>query len=163
SSSRIAIRNAHFTGRDTDLDLTGALGLGTATAANLTLRGNVNLHALELLNAELQAEGKAQLQLSIGGNIQEPNLNARVSFSDASLFFGDLPNGVENARGTIRFDRTRDRNRATIEDKITAQSSGGTIDLMGSVDFNNFDVTSALIYRLQATARQIRYRGQPDF
>ncbi len=73
---------------------------------------------------------------------------------NASLFLRDVPNGVDNANGMILFDR----NRATVQE-LSGKSGGGDISFE-SGSFLGFR-GEALVYRLQATARNVRYRS-PD-
>ncbi len=60
----------------------------------------------------------------------------------------DVTTGIDNANGTVLFNR----NRATIE-KLTAEVNSGKISLGGFVQFG-----SPLIYRLQAGGLQVRVR-----
>src|SRR6185503_8630109 len=107
---------------------------------------------LQLINADLVAKGVANLQVSIRGNLQDPNVNGRLQLTKASLYYADLPYEVDNADGSIAFDR----NRATI-DRLTAEIGGGTINFTGSLDFGRaLDSGTALVYRLQADVRQVR-------
>ena len=71
-----------------------------------------------------------------------------MDLKGASLYLKDVTTGIDNANGTVLFNR----NRATI-DKLTAEVGSGTISLGGFVEFG-----SPLIYRLQATAQQVRLR-----
>ena len=122
------------------------------------MRGNIDLVILQLINADLAAQGVANLQVSIRGSLQDPTVTGRLQLSKASLSYSDLPYVVDNADGSITFDR----NRATIE-RLTAQTGGGTITFTGSLDFGaSLDSGTALVYRLQAEARQVRVRLPQD-
>ena len=122
------------------------------------VRGNIDLVILQLINRDLVAKGVANLQVSIRGNLQNPNVNGRLQLSKASLSYSDLPYVVDNADGSISFDR----NRATIE-RLTAETGGGTITFTGSLDFGAaLDSGTALVYRLQAEARRVRVRLPQD-
>src|SRR5204863_2554932 len=99
-----------------------------------------------------QATGNATVNATIRGSLQNPNVNGQLSFSGASLYLGDLPNGVDNASGTILFDRTR----ATVQ-QLTAETGGGQVTFSGFLEFGN-----TLVYRLQARARRVRIRYPQD-
>ncbi len=146
------IRAAHLTARDTDLEVSGAVPFQRNGGADLNVRGTVNLAALQLLNAELLARGRATVGVSIRGSVRDPLLNGRMEFTGASLYMTDVPSGLDNASGTILFDR----NRATIE-TLTAETGGGQMAFKGFLEFGN-----TLIYRLQAEARQVRVRYPED-
>jgi translocation and assembly module TamB len=79
-------------------------------------------------------------------------VDGRVELHNASVFIRDLPNGVDQANGLILFDR----NRATIQN-LAGMTGGGTVtfDSGSFVGFRG----AALVYRLQATAENVRYRS----
>jgi translocation and assembly module TamB len=158
TKERAQLSTTQFTGRDTNVSVEGAIPFQGTAGADLSVRGNINLVILQLINRDLVAKGNANLQVSIRGNLQDPNVNGRLQLSKASLSYGDLPYVVENAAGSIAFDR----NRATIE-KLTAEISGGTLSFTGSLDFGApLDSGTALVYRLQAAARSVRVRLPQD-
>jgi translocation and assembly module TamB len=146
------VRAARFIGRNTQMDLSGVVPFTAQTGADLTVRGNIDLVILQLLRSDLQASGNATVNASIRGNLQDPNVNGQLTLAGASLFLGDLPNGAENASGTILFDRRR----ATVQ-QLTAETGGGQVSFTGFVEFG-----SALVYRLQAHARRVRVRYPQD-
>ncbi|HEV8412503.1 MAG TPA: translocation/assembly module TamB domain-containing protein [Bryobacteraceae bacterium] len=155
---RAQVSPAQFTGRNTNVSVEGGIPFRGAAGADLSVRGNIDLVILQLINADLAAQGVANLQVSIRGNLQSPNVNGRLQFSKASLSYNDLPYVVENAEGSIAFDR----NRATIE-KLTAEANGGTIAFTGSLDFGAaLESGTALVYRLQAEVRRVRLRLPQD-
>jgi len=154
TNDRAQLSPAQFTGRETNVSAEGVLPFRGTSGADFSIKGNINLVILQLINPELVAKGDANLQVSIRGNLQDPNVNGRVQLSKASLYYGDLPYAVDNAEGSIVFDR----NRATIE-KLTAEANGGTVDFTGSMDFGSaLSSGTSLVYRLQAEARRIRMR-----
>ena len=158
TSDRAQLAPAQFTGRNTNVSVEGAIPFQGAAGADFSVRGDIDLAILQLINPELAAKGVANLQVSIRGNLQNPNVNGRLQFSKTSLSYDDLPYVVDNAAGSIAFDR----NRATIE-KLTAETNGGTIAFTGSLDFGAaLDSGTALVYRLQAEARQVRVPLQQD-
>lgn len=145
----ITIRNASFIARDTRLDASGRLSLDTENPWDLKVNGSVNLAILQLLNADLLAQGNAVLNASITGPLRDPQVGGRLELRNASLYLGDLPVGLDNAAGAISFDR----NRANIE-KLTAEVGGGKVAFGGFIGFN----ADLLLYRVQASADQVRIR-----
>lgn len=146
------VRSARFTGRDTSMTLTGVVPLEGGAGADLAVNGNVNLVILQLLNPDLLAQGNASVQAAIRGNLQDPNVNGRLELRGASLYLAEVPNGVDNVQGSILFDRRR----ATIE-TLSAETGGGRFNFSGFLEFG-----SALVYRIQARASQIRVRYPQD-
>ena len=146
------VRAGRFSARETNLEVTGQLPFTPDSGADFNVRGGVNLAILQLLNPDLLAKGTATVAASVRGSLKDPMLNGRMELMDASLYLADLPNGVDKANGVVLFDR----NRATIE-RLTAETGGGQIAFHGSLEFGN-----ALVYRLQAEARQVRVRYPED-
>jgi len=152
SAAEARIDSAHFTARDTNLEATGVIPFNDTGGANLAVKGSVNLAELQLFNADLLARGTANVNATIRGSLRDPQMNGRMEFKNASLYMTDVPNGVDNASGTILFNR----NRATIE-TLTAETGGGRIAFRGFLEFGD-----TLIYRLQADVNQVRIRYPQD-
>jgi translocation and assembly module TamB len=152
SARQAQIRSVEFTGRDTTLNATGAISFEGKTGADLSVRGSMNLIVLQLLNPDLVARGNATVQAAVRGSMKDPQVTGRMDLKNASLYLGDLPNGVDNANGSVVFDL----NRATIE-RLSAETGGGTVDISGFIGFG-----SPLVYRLQAIAQKVRVRYPED-
>ena len=146
------IDSAHFTARDTNLEATGVIPFNESGGANLAIKGVVNLAELQLFNADLLARGTATVNATVRGSLRDPQMNGRMEFKNASFYMNNVPNGVDNASGTILFNR----NRATI-DTLTAETGGGRISFRGFLEFGD-----TLIYRLQADVNQVRVRYPED-
>lgn len=142
------VRSAHFVGRETDLQLTGAISTTDKSGYDLRMNGSFNLGVLQGFHEDLVSSGAAVVNASIRGSLQDPLVNGRMELKDASLYLADLPNGIDRANGTILFDKRR----ATIE-KLTANTGGGDLSLSGFVGFG-----VDLIYQLQARADRVRIR-----
>ncbi len=152
SANEARVASAHFTARETNLEVTGVIPFRETGGANLAVKGTVNLAILQLLNPDLLARGTANVNATVRGSLRDPQMNGRLEFAKASLYMTDVPNGVDNASGAILFDR----NRATIE-SLTAETGGGHVAFRGFLEFGD-----ALIYRLQADVRQVRVRYPED-
>ncbi|MEP7351720.1 MAG: translocation/assembly module TamB domain-containing protein [Acidobacteriota bacterium] len=146
------LRSAQFTGRDTNLTASGTIPFRNGVGADLNVRGNVNLIILQLVDADLLAQGNATVDVAIRGNLQDPVINGRLTLADASFFMKDYPNGVEKAQGSILFDRRR----ATVE-RLTARTGEGTVTFTGFVEFG-----SSPVFRLQAAVDRVRVRYPQD-
>ena len=149
----INIQSASFTAKDTTLDAKGKLAFDSKNPWDLTMQGRINLTILQIFNPDLLATGTSVLDVAVRGALMEPQVDGRLELHDASLFLRDFPNGVDQANGLILFDR----NRATVE-HLSAVTGGGNVKFEpGSfVGFRG----PALVYRLQATADNVRYRSQ---
>jgi len=153
TSKGARVTAAQFTGRDTSIEVTGGVGFGEKTPADLNVRGAVNLVILQLLNPAMLARGNAAVLAQVRGSIVDPLVSGRMELQNASLYLGDLPNGIDKANGVVLFDR----NRATIE-KLTAETGGGIVKLSGFLEFGS----TPAVYRLQADATSVRVRYPED-
>jgi len=142
------IRQARLTGKDATLALSGGFLFGSRYPFNLRLQGGLNLALLGELDRNLRAGGILSLDASLRGRLARPDLYGRLEFREASLNYGDLPNGLDKLNGVVFLYR----DRATIE-KLTAQSGGGTVNLEGFLTFGD-----PPNYRLQLQATEMRVR-----
>jgi translocation and assembly module TamB len=152
SPSSIDFGRASFIAKDTTLDATGRLALNSKEPWDVAIQGRINFSILQLFNPDLLGAGASVINVAIRGPLTEPQVAGRLELQNASLFLRDVPNGVDNANGLILFDR----NRATVEN-LSGKSGGGDISFE-SGSFLGFR-GAALVYRLQATARNVRYRS----
>jgi translocation and assembly module TamB len=152
TEKEVRIQSAEFAARDTSLEATGGIPFDPKSPADLAVRGSVNLAILQLYNANLLARGNATVEATVRGSLRDPQVNGRMELKNASLYLADLPNGIDNANGSVVFDR----NRATIE-KLSAETGGGKIFFAGFVELSDI-----LTYRLQAEAQQVRVRYPED-
>jgi len=150
----IDIRSADFVGTDTTLSVAGRLALDSKNPWDLSVKGRINLSILQIFNPNLLASGTSIVDMTVRGPLVEPQVDGRMQLQSASLFLRDFPNGVDQANGSILFDR----NRATVQN-LTAVTGGGNV-AFESGSFVGFRGT-ALVYSLRATAQNVRYRS-PD-
>ncbi len=148
-AQRATIRPASFTARETRLTLSGAAGLTPGAPLNLRLTGDVNLALLSTFRPGVEVNGRAAVDATVRGTPADPSLSGRMTVSGASFFLQDLPNGIENANGTIFFEK----NRANIE-KLSGQTGGGEFLITGFLGIN----AGELNYRLNAKGKSIRLR-----
>ncbi len=152
TTKSIEIKSANFVAKGTTLSASGHLALDSKNPWDVAVKGNINLSILQIFNPDLLASGTSLLDMTVRGSLTEPQVDGRVELRQASVYIRDLPNGVDQANGLILFDR----NRATIQN-LTGVAGGGkvTFESGSFVGFRG----PALIYRLQATANQVRYRS----
>src|ERR1700730_11306592 len=149
----IDIRSANFVAKDTTLDASGHLALDSKNPWDLSIKGRINLSILQIFNPDLLASGTSVVSAAVRGSFDEPQVDGRLELMNASLFLRDFPNGLDQANGLILFDR----NRATVQN-LSAVTGGGSVSFQ-SGSFIGFR-GPALVYRVQATASNVRYRSQ---
>jgi translocation and assembly module TamB len=152
TAQSIDIHSASFTAKDTTLNASGRLALNSRNPWDLTVQGRINLTILQIFNPDLLATGVSVINLAVRGPFTEPQVDGRLELRNASLFLRDIPNGVDQANGLILFDR----NRATVQN-LSAVTGGGEVTFDGGsfVGFRG----PVLVYRLQASANNVRYRS----
>ncbi len=151
-SKGIHLVSARLVGRDSNIEATGTLNLkDDKNPYDFRVNGDVNLAILQDYQPGLLASGHSAVSATIRGSFEQPVVNGRLELKKASFYLEDFPNGIDQANGTVIFDR----NRATISDKLSALTGGGTIALTGFVGFGKGEV----VYRLQGRADNVRYRG----
>jgi len=152
TTNSIDIRSANFAAKDTTLEASGRLALDSTSPWDLSLQGRINLTILQIFNPDLLASGSSVINVAVRGALTEPQVDGRLELTNASLFLRDFPNGVDQASGLILFDR----NRATVR-ALNATTGGGTVAFQAGsfVGFRG----EALLYNLQATASNVRYRS----
>jgi translocation and assembly module TamB len=140
--NEIRIEQARLHGPDTDLQIGGSARFDRDRRIQFALSGGVNLRLLKSVLPDLQAQGRADANVSIEGTIDRPRVTGHASVSSASAEYADFPVGLSNVNGDFVFDRTR-----LIFDKVTADSGGGRLTLSGSVTYGEgpvrYDVTAA--------------------
>jgi translocation and assembly module TamB len=142
------VRSAHLVGRETDIKVAGAVGVREKANYDLRVDGTLNLGVLQDLNEDLVSSGVTVMNASVRGSLTDPVIGGRMELKNASFYMTDFPNGLDNANGTIVFDKQR----ATIE-KLTAQTGGGDLTMSGFLQFGR-----ELTYSLQARADNVRIR-----
>jgi translocation and assembly module TamB len=149
NANEAVIQSAQFSATNTRFDVSGRAGFGEKAAWDLRLLGAINMAQLQIINKDLLATGIARLDAAIRGPLDDPQVNGSLQLTNSSLYFGDLPTGIDNVNGSVLFDR----NRATVQ-ALQGESGGGKFALSGFVGFGG----PALVYRLQAIANGVRVR-----
>ena len=147
--SNAVIEPALFHATNTNLEVGGKLSFESKQGWDLSLKGSLNLGQLQMFRQDLLASGTATVDAIVRGTLTDPQVNGLLSLSKASLYFGDLPAGLDDVNGVVSFDR----NRATIQN-MNADSGGGKMSLTGFVGFGG----PALVYRMQGSANGVRVR-----
>lgn len=146
----VTIRSARFMAKDTNLSAAGTFSLAEKRPWDLRVNGLLNLAGLRAFSPDIVASGVATLQANIRGELASPQVFGALEMKNATLNVDGVPNGLDKVNGRVLFDRRR----ATIENRLTAESGGGALALGGFIDFSSDDT----FYRLQAEASRVRIR-----
>ncbi|MCL4795194.1 MAG: translocation/assembly module TamB domain-containing protein [Bryobacteraceae bacterium] len=145
----VRVSSARLTGLDTSITIAGIYDFNSTRPWDISLSGTVNLGVLTNFEPDLLAGGVARISANLRGAANDPDVSGRMTIHDGSLFLRGLTNGLEQANGSIYFDR----DRASIE-KMTATTGGGVLSLGGFIGFGGGEWS----YRLQAKAQGVRVR-----
>jgi translocation and assembly module TamB len=145
----IRVEQAHFHGTDTDLQIGGSARFSPNSRLDFTLSGGVNLRLLGEVLPELDAQGRADANVSVQGSIAQPIVVGRAKLRDASAHYADFPAGLSHVDGDIVF------NKSSLNfEQITAQSGGGHLTLTGNVAFGE----GPLHYQVTVATSTVRIR-----
>ncbi len=145
----IRIDQAHLHGADTDLQLSGSARFDKDRRLDLNLSGGVNLRLLKGMLPDVDAHGRADVNVSVQGTLANPRVAGRVSVRDASAVYADFPAGLSKVNGDLVFDQSR-----LLFDHVTAQSGGGQLAISGSITYGE----GPMRYQITATTSTVRIR-----
>jgi translocation and assembly module TamB len=147
--NEIRIEQARLHGPDTDVQLGGFARFDRDRRIEISLSGGVNLRLLKSVLPDLDAQGRADANVTIAGTLDRPRITGRASVRSASAHYADFPVGLNNVNGDLVFDRSR-----LLFDRITADSGGGHLVLNGSVSYGEGPVR----YEVTASTPSVRIR-----
>jgi translocation and assembly module TamB len=147
--NEIRIEQARLHGPDTDVQLSGSARFDRDRRIELTLSGGVNLRLLKSVLPDLDAQGRADANVTVEGTMARPRVTGRASVRGAVAHYAEFPVGLSNVNGDFVFDRSR-----LLFDKVTADSGGGHLTLNGSVTYGEGPVR----YEVTASTSTVRIR-----
>ncbi len=150
----VQIDEAHFTGAQTDLKVSGTMRLAgppSSRAMNLRADGTLNMALVRTINADLVGSGLVAVQASATGSLQRPLLVGRAEFRDAAIAVQDFPTGLSKMAGAVAFDA-----RGMRIEKLTAEAGGGEVNISDTMTYA--DPGGAADLRLRAEAQGVRLR-----
>jgi len=150
----VKVESARMVGRATDLSLTGTIKLEQKNALDLRVSGTFDLASLRDFNQDIYGSGTIETGVTIRGPLAQPQIAGRMDIKDATLNLADLPVVVTKTNGVILFDGSR----ATIQ-SLSGESGGGKVTVSGFAGYGG----DVLVFRLHATAHELRIRYPEDF
>ncbi len=147
--NEIRVDQAHLHGPDTDLQLGGTAHFDRDRRIQFSLSGSVNLRLLKGLVPDIEAQGRADANVSVEGTLDRPRITGRASVRGAEAHYADFPVGLSNVSGDLVFDRSR-----LLFDRVTADAGGGHLTLGGSVTYGE----GPMRYEITAATSTVRIR-----
>lgn len=136
-----------FTGEGTSVTLEGVVSRDAARS-NLSVNGEINLRLLSSFTPTIFTTGIAQVQASIVGALESPQLLGVANLRDVGVRILDFPLSIARGNGQVRFTS----NQAVIENFLAATPGGGTISIQGGAALSGLVPAQ---WRLEARADQI--------
>lgn len=147
--NEVRVDQAHLHGADTDLQLSGSARFDRDRPLRFALSGGVNLRLLKGLMPDLNAQGRADANVSVGGTIASPQITGRAMIRGGQANYAEFPVGLSNVNGDVVFDKSR-----LVFDRVTAESGGGELALSGSLTYGE----GPLRYEVNAATSTVRIR-----
>ncbi|HTX77094.1 MAG TPA: translocation/assembly module TamB domain-containing protein [Terracidiphilus sp.] len=138
----------HITGEDTDLRISGTLGLRDTQRLDFAGSGSVNFKLLQTLDSDVTASGTTTFQVEAHGPLRNPSLRGRVEFQNGSMALEDVPNGLSQLHGVLEFNQNRLEVRS-----LTAMTGGGQLSLGGYLTYQH-----GIYADLTVTGKSVRIR-----
>ncbi len=142
SSSRDSLQIDPFrlVGERTDFTAGGTVQLTGERKLDLQAHGRVNLRLIQKFNSDFTSSGDITMDMTVGGTLANPITQGRVEIADGAISYVDLPSGLSNLNGSLRFSQ----NRVQIE-SLNGRTGGGQVNLAGYATLHDklatFDLT----------------------
>jgi translocation and assembly module TamB len=126
-SRGITVEHAVFTGEGTSVAIEGGLEREGNGKTSLSIDGEINMRLLSSLTPVVFATGIAQVQASIAGSLESPQLLGVMNLKDVGVRILDFPISASHGNGEIRFTS----NQALVERFVATTPGGGSITIGG--------------------------------
>jgi translocation and assembly module TamB len=120
------LTQAHITGPDTNVSVTGTAGLMGDQALAITGNGAVNMTLAQTFDPDITSSGHLDFNLDASGTLTQPLFSGKVRLNDVALALKDLPNGISKLNGNLIFDQ----NRLQVQD-LVGTTGGGQLKFGG--------------------------------
>jgi translocation and assembly module TamB len=142
------LTQAHITGPETDLSVTGTAALTGGQALALTGNGAVNMKLAQTFDPDITSSGHMDFNVNASGTLTQPSLSGRIRLTDVALALNDFPNGISKLNGNLIFDQ----NRLQVQD-LVGTTGGGQLKFGGYLAYQQ-----GLYGDFTATGKDIRVR-----
>jgi translocation and assembly module TamB len=142
------LTQAHITGPDTNLAVTGTADLLGDQALAVTGNGSVNMKLAQTFDPDITSSGRVDFNVEANGTLTQPSFAGRMRLSNVAMALKDLPNGISNLNGNLVFDQ----NRLQVQD-LVGTTGGGQLKFGGFLAYQQ-----GLYGDFTATGKDIRVR-----
>ena len=147
-SGVLKLTQAHITGPDTNLAVTGTADLLGDQVLAVTGNGSVNMKLAQTFDPDITSSGHLDFNVEANGTLTQPSFSGRVHLSNVAMALKDLPNGISKLNGNLIFDQ----NRLQVQD-LVGTTGGGQLKFGGFLAYQQ-----GLYGDFTATGKDIRVR-----
>ncbi len=124
------LTQAHITGPDTNVSVTGTAALRGDQELAITGKGAVNMKLAQTFDPDITSSGRLDFNVDASGTIMQPSFSGRVQLTNVALALKDLPNGISKLNGNLIFNQ----NRLQVQD-LVGTTGGGQLKLGGFLTY----------------------------
>ncbi len=147
-NGELRLTQAHITGPETDVAVTGSAQLMGEQALSVTAIGAINMKLAQTFDPEITSSGHVDFNVNAGGTLKQPSFAGALHVTNVALALNDLPNGISKLNGNLVFDQ----NRLEVKD-LVGTTGGGQLKLGGFLTYQN-----GIYGDFTATGKDIRVR-----
>jgi translocation and assembly module TamB len=144
----LRITQAHITGPETDVAVTGTAALMGDQELAVTGNGGINMKLAQTFDPDITSSGHLEFNVNAAGTLTQPVFSGRVRVNDVALALNDLPNGISKLNGNLVFDQ----NRLQVQD-LVGTTGGGQLKFAGFLTYQQ-----GIYGDFTATGKDIRVR-----
>ena len=144
----LRLTQAHITGPDTNLSLTGTASLVGTQALDVTGNGSVNMKLAQTFDPDITSSGHVDFNVEASGTLTQPSFSGRMHLTNVALALNDLPNGISKLNGDLVFDQ----NRLQVQN-LVGMTGGGQLKFGGFLAYQQ-----GLYGDFTATGKDVRVR-----
>jgi translocation and assembly module TamB len=144
----LKLTQAHITGSDTNLAVTGTADLLGDQVLAVTGNGSVNMKLAQTFDPDITSSGHVDFNVEANGTLTQPSFSGRMHLSNVAMALKDLPNGISKLNGNLIFDQ----NRLQVQD-LVGTTGGGQLKFGGFLTYQQ-----GLYGDFTATGKDIRVR-----
>jgi translocation and assembly module TamB len=148
ANGTVQVKRLAINSNDTEFHLVGSAHLAEGRRLNLYANGSINMALLQTLSPDVVSSGKAILDVTIRGTVDQPLMTGTMQVSDVSMSDIDMPAALSDLNGSLVFTQTRLEIAS-----LTGHVGGGMVQFAGYIGYAN-----GLSFNITAAGSDIRFR-----
>ena len=147
----LRLTQAHITGPDTNLSVTGNADFYDGQELAIIGNGSINMKLAQTFDPDITSSGHVDVNVNVTGTLTQPSFSGQMQLRNVAMALNDVPNGISNLNGTLIFDQ----NRLQVQN-LVGTTGGGQLKFAGFLAYQQ-----GIYGDFTATGKDIRvrYRG----